>query len=111
MKCINTWSFQQYKPFCWYAGDIYINRIVPGFNNLHIEWSSINADEYEVYYRIRNTAEFTLAGKTTKCEFDFENLGRHYEYEFYVASGNKKSRAPLGTRPFFCLFLLILVAE
>ncbi|MBR3961530.1 MAG: exo-alpha-sialidase, partial [Clostridia bacterium] len=96
MKCINTWSFQQYKPFCWYAGDIYINRIVPGFNNLHIEWSSINADEYEVYYRIRNTAEFTLAGKTTKCEFDFENLGRHYEYEFYVASGNKKSRVRLA---------------
>ena len=37
MKGVKTWSYQQYKPLCWYAGDIYICRIAPisrhaGFN-------------------------------------------------------------------------------
>ena len=96
MKGINTWSFQQYKPFCWHAGDIYICRVVPDSNKIHIEWLPIDAAEYEVYYRIRNQIEFKLAG-TTKCtEFDIVNLGRHYDYEFYVAAGDKKSRIRLA---------------
>ncbi len=96
MKGINTWSFNQYKPFCWYAGDIYINRVVPDSNSIHIEWSPIDAEEYFVFYRFKNHPEFKLAGTTTATEFDLENLGRHYEYEFYVAAGDKKSRVRLA---------------
>ena len=96
MKGINTWSFQQYKPFCWYAGDIYICRLAPGYDNLHLEWLSIGDVEYSVYYRIRNQVDFKLAGKTKNTEFTIENLGRHYEYEVYVASEDKKSRIRLA---------------
>lgn len=97
MKGINSWSYQQYKPLCWDAGDIYICRVVPAFNSLHIEWLPIGDNtEYTVYYRIRNNGIFKAAGTTLSTEYTIENLGRHYEYEFYVASGNKKSRIRLA---------------
>lgn len=96
MNGINTWSYQQYKPLCFDAGDIYICRLAPGFDYLHLEWLSIGAEEYEVYYRLRNHTEYKLAGKTKGSEFTIENLGRHYEYEVYVAAGDKKSRVRLA---------------
>lgn len=92
MKGINTWSYQQYKPFCWYAGDIYICRVAPNSNSIHIEWLAIDAEKYDIYYRIKNQIDFKFAGTTSSTEFTIINLGRHYEYEFYVAAGNKKSR-------------------
>ena len=54
MKGINSWSYQQYKPLCWYSGDIYICRLAPDFDSLHLEWLSIGEVEYSVYYKIRN---------------------------------------------------------
>ena len=96
MKGINSWSYQQYKPLCWYSGDIYICRLAPDFDSLHLEWLSIGEVEYSVYYKIRNQVEFKLAGTTKNTEFTIENLGRHYEYEVYVAAGEKKSRVRLA---------------
>ena len=96
MKGVKTWSYQQYKPLCWYAGDIYICRVVPDSNSIHLEWLPIEAEEYTVYYRIRNAVEFKVAGTTKSAEFDITGLGRHYDYEFYVAAGEKKSRVRLA---------------
>ena len=96
MKGINTWSFQQYKPLCWDAGDIYICRLAPDFDSLHLEWLSIGDVEYSIYYSVRNQNEFKLAGTTKDTEFTIKNLGRHYEYEVFVASGDKKSRIRLA---------------
>ena len=38
MKGCNTWSYHPYHPFLWEVGDIYICRVVPYENAIHLEW-------------------------------------------------------------------------
>ncbi len=94
MKGYNYWSYAPYKPLLWDSGDIYICRVCPEEDRIHIEW--LEAGEAEVYARKRECGEFALCGKTDKREFDILNLETDTDYEFYVKSGDKKSRIRLA---------------
>ncbi|MDP4133816.1 MAG: sialidase family protein [Bacillota bacterium] len=95
MKGYNKWSFAPYKPFLFNTGDIYICRLAPDENSFHFEWLSIGDVEYKIYLRIRNEGEFKIVGTTKNTYFDVTDLMEESDYEFYVASGDKKSRIRL----------------
>ena len=94
-KSIN-WSYKPYKPFFFETGDIYICRVAPGKDFIHFEWLGIDTSEYEIYFRERDNGEFSLYKKTSEFECDIENLTTEKDYEFYVKSGDKKSRIRLA---------------
>jgi len=96
MKGYNYWSYAPYKPLLWNTGDIYVCRIVPYENSIHFEWLKNEDDKFEVYFRIRDDGEFVLCGSTDKSEFDITGLTEDTDYEFYVKSGDKKSRIRLA---------------
>ena len=64
MRGINTWSYAPYKPLLSDVEDIYICRVAPNENSIHLEWLG-TSDEYKIYYRKRNGDIFISAGKTT----------------------------------------------
>lgn len=92
----NTWSYSPYTPLLFNSGDIYINRVCPYKEGIHFEWQNTDACEYEVYFRRRDCGEYVKAGTTKDNEFDIHGLTEDYEYEFYVQSGEKKSRVRLA---------------
>ena len=91
MKGHNLWSYAPYKPLLRNVGDIYICRIAPSENAIHLEWLDIGETEYFVFYRVRNMGDFICYGKTKNTEFDIVNLETNTDYEFYIESGEKKS--------------------
>lgn len=92
----SNWSYSPYKPFLFETGDIYINRVCPNETSIHFEWNHEDAVEYEIFFRKRDCGEYTFAGKTTENEFDICDLVEDYEYEFFIKSGDKKSRVRLA---------------
>ena len=96
MKGHHSWSYHPYRPLLRHVGDIYICRIAPGKNTVHLEWLDVGAPEYCVYCRERNSGDFLLCGKTGGTGFTLENLYADTDYEFYVQSGDKKSRIRLA---------------
>ncbi len=95
MKTHKNWSYHPYKPPCRQNGDIYICRVVPSLDSIHLEWLD-SEEPYQIYVRKKDTDEFTLAGETNKTEFMITGLEMDTDYEFYVASGEKKSRVRLA---------------
>jgi len=91
MKGYNLWSYAPYKPILRDIGDIYICRIAPSENSIHIEWLDSGSEEYSVYCRKRGDGEYILCGKTKCTELDIIDLDTDTDYEFYVSSGDKKS--------------------
>ena len=96
MKGSSTWSYRPYRPFLTEVGDIYICRVVPQTDTIHFEWLSCGKASYEIYYRKRTEGEFNLWETTEKTECDIVGLSNGAEYEFYVQSGDKKSRIRLA---------------
>lgn len=97
MKGCTKWSYTPYRPFLWEVGDIYICRIAPSKNSIHLEWLSEGDNaQYEIFCRKRDGGEFSSCGKTASCEFDIEGLESEKDYQFYVCSGSKKSRTRLA---------------
>ena len=92
MRGCNKWSYAPYKPFLTEIGDIYICRIVLYRDKVHFEWLDISAEKYTVYFKKRVEEQFIFAGNTSKCEFTIENLNENEDYEFFVESGEKRSR-------------------
>lgn len=95
MKGYNLWSYAPYKPLLSDVGDIYICRVVPYENSIHFEWLKKDL-EYSVFLRRRGEEKFEFFGTTTENEYDILNLETETEYEFYVESGQKKSRIRLA---------------
>ena len=95
MKGQNTWSYQPYRPFLWETGEIYICRVVPYENKIHLEWLG-DADHYRIYYRPKDSEHFLLAGETQHTDFDIENLKTETDYAFFVETDTKKSRVRLA---------------
>lgn len=95
MQGQNTWSYAPYKPFLWETGDIYICRVAPSFDAIHLEWLDIG-EQYTVFCRIRGAEAFTHCGVTAATEFDLSGLEPDTDYEFYVAANGKKSRVRLA---------------
>ena len=96
MKGTNTWSYTPYRPLLTDVGDIYLCRVVPTPDRIHLEWLPCGADEYTVYYRRRGDTDFIPCGKTGKNEYDITNLTPDTDYEFYVTVAQKKSRIRLA---------------
>lgn len=89
------WSYAPYRPFLTEVGDIYICRVVPFEDKIHFEWLE-KCGECSVYIRIKGEGEFALVGRTEENEFDITYLETGKDYEFYVESGDKKSRVRLA---------------
>ena len=96
MTGYNKWSFSPYKPYFFETGDIYINRVCPYETSIHFEWNNTEDKEYEIFYRKRDCGEYKKSGVTCDTEYDIIDLTEDYEYEFYVVSGDKKSRIRLA---------------
>ena len=95
MKGQNTWSYQPYRPLLWEMGDIYICRIVPYENKIHLEWLG-DEDDYRIYYKKKDGETFLFAGETKNTEFNIENLEFETDYAFFVETATKKSRIRLA---------------
>jgi len=91
----NTWSYAPYRPFLFEVGDIYICRVVPYEDKIHLEWLPCGG-ECEIHLRKRGECDFLLAGKSCGCEFDICSLEEGNEYEFFVSCSEKKSRVRLA---------------
>lgn len=96
MKGCNKWSYSPYKPFFHETGDIYICRVAPDENSIHLEWLSDNPGEYTIFYKKRNDKCFNKAGSVSVNSFDIVNLDSDVDYEFYVESLSLKSRVRLA---------------
>ncbi len=96
MRGYNGWSYAPYKPFLFETGDIYICRIAPGINSIHFEWMGDSEAEYKIYIREKDDSDFVCCGKTNDTKYTVENLAEKRDYEFYVASGEKRSRVRLA---------------
>ncbi len=95
MKAHKNWSYHPYLPLCRDNADIYICRVAPSINGIHLEWLDIEK-VCAVYVRKRGEGEYALAGQTDKTEFDITGLETDTDYEFYVAAGEKKSLVRLA---------------
>ena len=95
MRGQNTWSYRPYRPLTTYVGDIYICRVVPYEDKIHFEWLS-EENSFSVYFRKRGDGDFVFCGETDKNEFDITGLSSDTDYEFYVSTGEKKSRVRLA---------------
>ena len=95
MKGYNKWSYRPYRPFLTDVGDIYVCRVVPYENAIHVEWLS-DEKSFSVYYKERDAESFLLWGTTDKNECTVSSLKSGTDYEIYVSSGNKKSRIRLA---------------
>lgn len=95
MKGNNYWSYAPYRPLLTDVGDIYICRIAPGENSIHFEWLD-GGEEYNVYLRKRGEEEFEFYKIVKENQCDITDLETETDYEFYVQSGEKKSRIRLA---------------
>ncbi len=91
----NLWSYTPYKPLLSDIGDIYICRIAPGADYIHFEWLDVD-NSCDVFYRKRDEGNFILYKTTNENECDITNLKTDTDYEFYVQSGELKSRIRLA---------------
>ena len=97
MKGYSKWSYAPYRPYFFEVGDIYICRLAPTENTVHIEWLSLGeGKEYSVFFKKREDSEFKLAGETKANEFDLTDLYTECDYEFFVSCGESKSRVRLA---------------
>ncbi len=96
MKGQRLWSYAPYKPFFHETGDIYVCRIAPRTNAIHIEWLDAVKDNYKVFCRKRGNGDFVLFCETRKTECDITGLEKDTDYELYVEAKGKKSRVRLA---------------
>ena len=96
MKGQSLWSYAPYRPFLYPSGDIYICRVAPSLDAITLDWLDIGEQQYAVYCRVRGEGEFSLVGETNGCTFTVTGRTPDTDYEFYVASGDKRSRVRLA---------------
>ena len=91
-----SWSYRPYKPYFFDVGDIYICRVAPGKKYIHFEWLDDAALTYSIHYRKRDVGEFALIEKVRGSEYTLVGLEEDEDYEFFIQSGEKKSRVRLA---------------
>jgi len=96
MKRKLGWNHTPYEPVFFDIGDIYICRVVPSSSSIHFEWLVNDGEIYDIFYKKREAEKFVHYGKTEACFCDITNLEEGFDYEFYVQSGEKKSRIRLA---------------
>lgn len=96
MKRSVNWSYRPYKPYFFNTGDIYICRLAPGKDYIHVEWLYDEGASYDLYYRKRGTDSYACIENITGGEYTLTALDTLVDYELYVALGDKKSRVRLA---------------
>lgn len=96
MRGYSKWSYRPYRPLEADMGEIYICRIVPSAHAIHFEWLNEDEPVCEVFYRKRAALTFLHWGAAEGGKCDITGLLEGQEYEFYVQSGEKKSRVRLA---------------
>ena len=76
MRGHSNWSHQPYKQAFHETGDIYICRIAPTGDKIHVEWYENDLGSVEIYYKLRDKdAEFILAeGDRAVAAYEYCNL-------------------------------------
>jgi hypothetical protein len=95
MKPVTSWDFHPYNPPLRDFGGIYVCRLAPSKNAVHVEWLDADEKEYTVSYAKRGSAEgqsLTVYG--TEC--DITALDENEDYEITVRAGEKYSRTRLA---------------
>ena len=96
MKTHKLWCYAPYRPVFFDDEEyIYICRVIPGNDNIHLEWLGAE-DNWDIYLREREEGDFVKIASTCKNFFDIENLETGKDYEFYIQSETKKSRIRLA---------------
>jgi len=96
MKGYDKWSYAPYRPFLYNVGNPYVCRIVPSERAIRFEWLKGTLTDFEVFYRKRGDGKFIKAGDTNEDYFVITNLEPETDYEFFVRSGDEKSRIRLA---------------
>ena len=91
-----NWSWRPYKPYFFDVGDIYICRIAPGKGYIHFEWLNDDALTCSIHWRKRDTGEYNVIENVTASQYTLTDLEDNTDYEFFVSSGDKKSRVRLA---------------
>ncbi len=96
MKKSIAWNYRPYRPFFFEVGDVYICRIAPDDGSIHFEWLDEDKLTYTVHYRKRGTEAYTAVENVSGNEYTITDLETNTDYEFFVSSGEKKSRVRLA---------------
>jgi len=96
MTGCTTWSYRPYRPLLWNTGDIYICRIAPGAGYIHLEWLNEEERVCTLFLRKRGEGDFLPVLTSCGTELDITGLETDAEYEFYLRSGELKSRVRLA---------------
>lgn len=91
-----SWSYRPYRPYFFEVGDVYICRVAPGKEYIHFEWLDDSGLTYSVHYRKRGAEEYEVIENVIGSEYTIEGLDADEDYEFFVSSGEKKSRVRLA---------------
>lgn len=95
MRGYSKWSYAPYRPLLT-EEMLYICRVVPSAEKIHIEWLDTDDGSYKVFYRKRGDGKFSLAAETGLCSFDIQKLIAGEEYEFFIEANGKRSRVRLA---------------
>ena len=97
MKGNSLWSYAPYRPLLSEVGDIYICRIAPQETTVDLEWLPLRPNaEYTVYYRKWDEGDFSIWETTQNTFCKLSGLTINTDYEFYITSGEEKSRVRLA---------------
>ncbi|MBQ8439333.1 MAG: hypothetical protein IJX19_01610 [Clostridia bacterium] len=97
MKGTSNWSYAPYRPLLTDVGEIYICRVAPGVNSVELEWLPLEPNTvYTVHCRKRDGGDFTVRETTQELSCLITDLDTDTDYEFYLSSGEKKSRVRLA---------------
>ena len=79
MRGNSNWSYQPYRHPLHETGDIYICRIAPTKNKIHVEWYETDLGSVEVYYKLRD--EHIKSEGNIRVEWLRVEDGKIHKYE------------------------------
>ena len=83
MKKSVNWSYRPYKPYFFDTGDIYICRLAPGKEYIHVEWLYEKDESYTLFYRKRGSDTYNKIENIIGREYTVRDLEDLTDYELY----------------------------
>ncbi len=96
MKAHRAWSYAPYRPPFTDCGSPYVCRVAPAADRIRLEWLPDGSARYRVFYRLRGTEEYRLAGTTADTAMTVTGLTCGETYECYVEGDRGRSRVRLA---------------
>ncbi|MBQ7487373.1 MAG: exo-alpha-sialidase, partial [Clostridia bacterium] len=91
-----AWSYSPYRPLLRDTGGIYISRIVPEQDSIHIEWLPAGGEQEYSLYIGEPDGELAFVGTTPACEYTFACLAPDRDYCLKVSCSDSTSRVRLA---------------